>query len=132
MDDLAGVIVVAFATWHAVEVFHHSTLFAGIRAEIEGWEADNMAMEPNSSGVNKVVCRLMLWILELLQCPFCLSLWTAWVVWIVWQLPGVGWLVAGLAAARGANLLNDLTHQWCRTPGSRNVEDQDPEQGGTV
>lgn len=118
--DLA---VAALATWQAVEVWHHGSLFAGPRAALEV-----------KSGF---------WA-RLLLCPFCLSVWVAvvaavaldrgdrsppWVDlgWVsralTWALDQV--LLAlraacyALAVARLANLGNDLTRGWCRTPNPR-------------
>jgi len=68
---------------------------------------------------------------SLLSCPFCFSQWVGpaaalWfavvqlVFWLGW-IGTAGDLVAyfpvyGLAASRGAQILSDLTHQWCRSP----------------
>lgn len=170
---LVELVVAALATWQVVEVWHHSSLLAPLRARGELLEG--------RAG-------------ELLACPFCLTVWVAvgaavvllagnppargdagegvlwflqllgswlgmavaavlaelglrgrvreavktrvvyWLtlalaglaVWGLWR-PGWEWAVYGLlvllkvallalAVARLANLGNDLTHGWCRTP----------------
>lgn len=101
-------IVASLATWEAVEVYHHSSLFAPVRARAELIE--------NKLGA-------------LLACPFCLSVWVAFaaVLGVGADASGYGfwaWLAVaafkvfgyGLAVARVANLSNDLLHPWCRTP----------------
>lgn len=115
-------IVAALATWQAVEVYHHSALFAPVRARAEMFE--------NKLG-------------ELLACPFCLSVWVAFaaVIGVGLSTDGIGlWALAlvpfkvfgyGLAVARVANLANDLTHTWCRTPRDNklNIPDDSGQQG---
>lgn len=63
---LPELLVAALATWHAVEVWHHSSLFAGLRARVELWEG--------------------FWG-KMLTCPFCLSLWMAWIMAAVLLAP---------------------------------------------
>jgi len=116
-------IVASLATWEAVEVYHHSSLFAPVRARAETIE--------NKLG-------------SLLTCPFCLCVWVAFVAVLgVGSDPsGLGfwsWLAVaafkvfgyGLAVARVANLGNDLTHHWCRTPRDNKLDlsDVKPESG---
>lgn len=115
---LTQLVVIALATWQAVEIWHHSSLFAGPRARVELWDGK---------------------LAELLLCPFCLSVWVAvGVTYVVrtevtWPAAGLNlwehvWLatgyllmnalmlfVVGLAGSRLANLGNDLTHGYCRT-----------------
>jgi hypothetical protein len=108
------IAVAALATWQAVEVWHHGSIFAGARAWME--------------------LKTGFW-MRLLLCPFCLTVWvsTAFVLVLMTERQGTpeGWFtfiiwapfyllrmfVYGLAVARLANLGNDLTHRWCRTPG---------------
>lgn len=107
-------LVAALATWQAVEVYHHSHLFASVRARAELLE-------------NKVG--------ELLACPFCLSVWVGFVAVISIQADVEEqnlwtWLLVvvvkvfgyGLAVARVANLANDITYRWCRTPKSNKLD----------
>ncbi len=96
-------LVATLATWQAVEIWHHGSNFAGLRARAE--------LMDNRLGY-------------LLLCMFCLSNWVAYVVALLVLSarldPAFGWLVAlpvyALAVARAANLGNDLTARWCRTP----------------
>jgi hypothetical protein len=97
---LTEVIIAALAVWQIVEIWHHSSLFASWRAKVET-QQDR-------------------WYGELLLCPFCLSLWVAVLVTLglvvldYWHLGSV--ILGSFAVARLANLGNDLTHLWCRTP----------------
>ena len=120
MEAIGMFVVCAFAIWHAVEVYHHSKLFEGIRAEVESWESGRDEF---------LINRILIWLSELMQCPFCLSLWVAIVLVFLWATP-LRFSVVILAAARGANLLNDLTHHRCRTPGSSNVRRDDVHDAG--
>lgn len=96
--------ICALATWHAVEVWHHGSVFADARANLEAQAGESLFV-------------------DLLLCPFCLSLHTALILtaWYVTAqcLPGTPWWrlpVLALAICRLANLANDVTHVWCRTP----------------
>jgi hypothetical protein len=110
-------IIAALATWEIIEIWRHSSIMADFRARTELWD--------NKLG-------------QLVNCPFCLAPWVAlWVLvplllpeprldvqtlfyWpslIGWMGAGLWyWIVWGFAVARLANLGNDLTHKWCRTP----------------
>ena len=96
-------IVIALATWQAVEIWRHSTLFADWRAITETWD--------NKLG-------------ELLHCPWCLSVWVGMTFSLLLNFSEV-WLfgiiiqtfIYGLAVSRLANLGNDYFKQYCRTPG---------------
>jgi hypothetical protein len=95
---LFAFILVILATWQAVEVWHHSSLFASARAY---FEATDSALS------------------HLLACPFCLSLWVGLACSAVSLLPPLPWvrlLLWPLAASRVANVLNDLLHPLSRTP----------------
>lgn len=114
-------LVAALATWQAVEIWRHSDLFATRRALAE-----------ESPGFKAAI----------LRCPWCLSVWVGslamlltvattltWKIvnkptaaldfgdWLVtiFIAPWV-WLMYALAISRLANLGNDLTHAFCRTP----------------
>jgi hypothetical protein len=108
MHDLSSLIVAALAVWEVVEIWHHSALFIGARARAEVLD--------NKLG-------------DLLGCPFCLSVWVALILTCLlslamWLLSTGGailgtilWApVFALAVARLANIGNDLTHRFCRTP----------------
>jgi hypothetical protein len=128
---LMQLVVAALATWQIVEIWHHSSLFAELRAELQA--------EPDG------------FITNLLLCPWCLSVWVGLGVWIALSYPPYHWIdewfdawksqsagvshfLAGLvlllrsvpriccyafAISRLANLASDLSHSVCRTPGSR-------------
>lgn len=97
-----SLFVVALATWQAVEIWRHSTLFADWRSITETWD--------NKLG-------------ELLSCPWCLSVWVGIVFCLLLHFSEV-WLIGiisqtfiyGLAVSRLANLGNDYFKQYCRTP----------------
>ncbi len=124
-------LIAALATWQAVEIWHHSALFAGSRAgaEIRGG-----------------------WIGALLGCPWCLSVWVAaWVAVVVLQgmpdvpydrgflaflLKALTWFmlvvcklfVYTLAISRLANLGSDYFNRYCLTPHeNRRLPDPPPE-----
>ena len=113
METLGETIVLGLAVWQIVEIWHHGSIFAGRRADLE--------IEDSFKA-------------SLLSCPFCLSTWVGWFVAAMIALAGLtAWLgflkilVAGLAAARLANLGNDLFHDRCRTPRPDNEEYHDAE-----
>ena len=100
--------VAVVATWQIVEIWHHSLLFAGLRARVELWE--------NKLG-------------ELLGCPFCLSPWVAllsvsililpsWLQVSVWPVTLLRVIWYAFAVSRAANLCNDMLHSLSRTPRS--------------
>lgn len=98
MDRLVDLLLLTLAVAHAVEVWRHGKIFHGWRAWLE--------IEP----LGNFVTSLML-------CMFCLSLWVAAMLILFYAVPYVGpFVVWSLAVTRLANLLNDLTHAWCRTP----------------
>lgn len=112
--NLTELLVVALASWQAVEVFHHGDIFTETRARLE--------TELTSNGIRRFVSELML-------CPFCLCVWvsvsaTCW-IWLagdsVFSVP-----LYGLAVARLANLGNDAVYYVSRTPGRAGPEDDDP------
>lgn len=87
-------IVLSLAVWEVIEIWHHSSLFSNWRAKIELY--DN-------------------WFCRLLTCPFCLSVWAS-VLFVLLFVHSI-WIVTYiLAVARLANLLNDMTYNFCRTP----------------
>ena len=111
------IILASVATCQLTETFRHSSVFAGLRARIE-------ARSPFWS--------------ELVGCGFCFSHWAA--AMLVLLIAGhllvssSQWLVdpclltlVWLAAIRGANLLNDLTKAWSRSPSSEGPQVADLE-----
>jgi hypothetical protein len=123
VELLADLLVLALAVNGTVEVWRHSALTAERRAELE-LERDPLFFD------------------RVLLCPWCLSVWTGWLLALLyfgcdlelpaewpaawherlplyllqWGCHGTRTLIQGLAAARAANLLNDLTYASCRTP----------------
>ena len=117
-----NLLIASLAVWEAVEIWRHSALMSSLRARAELLEG--------KFG-------------QLLKCPFCLSVWlgflavpfaldpvvpTKWpseepVIWTWYSIRNVGYmLMCALAIARLANLGNDLTHGWCRTPKADKLE----------
>jgi len=95
-------VILILATSEVVEVWRHGSLFAGRRAVVQ-------ELTPFH------------WWARLLDCPFCLSFWVALLLTLLSAVPGHAgeWIHVGvilLAVARGANLVNDLTYEYCRTP----------------
>lgn len=113
-------VILALATWQAVEIRRHSPLF-------EEWDA------VRENRPSTLLSRL--W-----RCAWCLSAWVGFATYALWTgatllecsackstqtnafvLLATAFLVktflTGLAASRAANMLNDLLHSYCRTPG---------------
>jgi hypothetical protein len=116
---MTTVLIAALATWQIVEIWRHSQLTAGSRAAIET-RSDMVAG----------------W----LSCPFCLSPWVALFCFAgltltqgIWFVGDVFTMViSSLATSRLANLGNDLTYSWNRTPkvlaGLQAIATEDEEQ----
>lgn len=103
-------LVSGLATNQAVEIWHHSVLFDDYNAANNRW-LETVDDPP-------------LWKLrprQLLACAWCLSVWVClcifgWTLWCedshwMWNL-----VPQALAGSRLANLINDLTYPWLRTP----------------
>lgn len=106
-------LVGALAGCQITETIHHGSIFGGLRATARAWRKS-----PN-------------WILskagELIECPFCLSHWACGmaVTWL-WLTPtGSPWQVPVFifAAVRMAQILNDYTHSFTRSPPSDETEE---------
>lgn len=95
--QIIDLILIGLATWQAIEIYWHSPLFAEARAKAE----------EGSDEVSQV-----------LQCPWCLSVWVAGIIalWVMLTPTLLHIPVWALAASRLANILNDLTHSFNRTP----------------
>lgn len=108
MEPLLSLLLVSLATWQAVEVLHHST---GYRLpEIRDWgETHEWAI---------------------LSCAWCQSVWVGTTLWLLLTYADAAGLVlvGGLAASRLANLYNDLTHGFCRTPRASRLADDTGER----
>ena len=112
--SLTELIASGLAVWQIVEIWHHGALFETRRAAVLHYYTEHH----NLRG----------WFCELLLCPFCLSPWVGAIVAGLlllcgWKSPA-GWLVMTFAAARIANLGNDLTHAFCRTPHRGDAEQE--------
>src|SRR5215471_702475 len=105
------VLVLGLATWQAVEIWHHSSLCAGWRSATQLWPWEG----------------LWGWLRELLNCPWCTSVWVALALTAAWwYLPEWARLpTQALAVSRLANVGNDVAHAYCRTPGPRSGETAD-------
>jgi len=100
LDFLAAIL----ACSQVVEVWNHGSIFATRRAKL--------ALSDS-------------WLASLLRCMFCLSIWVGWLAALsvlaanllpdLYACP-IRLFGYGLAISRAANLLNDLTHDWSRTP----------------
>jgi len=97
--SIIHLIVASLAVWEIIEIWRHSSLFASWRARVELWEGG-----------------LHGWLHELLMCAFCLAPWVAFATCVSLHVPLLRLLVYAFAVARLANLGNDLTHSFCRTP----------------
>lgn len=107
MAILFDVIVAGLAVWQVVEVWHHSELSLGARRKAK-------AAVAGASGARAFV-------LKLISCPFCLSHWVAGIACLLLLLgeqvsPWFSYLVWIFAATRVANLGNDLSYYYNRTP----------------
>jgi hypothetical protein len=88
-------LIVALAVWQIVEILHHSELFVELRAWTE-------------SGIT-IFDRIV-------QCPWCLSVHVGLWAFILFHIPVLKLAIYAFAVSRLANVLNDLTHSFCRTP----------------
>lgn len=108
--SLVELVVLALAVWEALEIWHHSSLLANLRDKYENLDG-RMG--------------------ELFRCMFCMAPWTALLAIVIFRGTFFALVIYALAVARLANLGNDLTHHWCRTP---KIEDlvppsTDPSEG---
>lgn len=111
MMDILHFVILVLATWQTVEIVHHSELFAERR---DTWA--------QSKGFFS----------RLAVCPHCLSVWVAglWTAWLIYAYMMFSiwtpmkpatfymlcWPMYLLAVSRAANLANDVTYSFCRTP----------------
>ena len=110
-------ILVALATWQVVEIWHHGSIFSAWRSHALTWKL--LTDVGSDRFLRRRWKRTRRFLARLLGCPFCLSPWVGIILTVVFLVP-YGWIpVAGLAAARLANLFNDVSHCLCRTPNRR-------------
>lgn len=102
-------VICALVTWQAVEIYHHSTLFASVRARLD------------------LVDGLLG---DLHRCPWCLSVWVGMIAVAAYRLcladhgyfqphvipQLVSTFGMGLAVSRLSNVCNDLLYNYSRTP----------------
>lgn len=98
--------IAALAGSQVVETIHHGSIFGAFR----DWTRDRALSRI------WVVAKLG----ELFSCPFCFSHWTC-AVMVIWlfSVPAgslLVWPVYAFAATRVAQLINDLTSDFCRSP----------------
>lgn len=109
--SLTDLIIATLAVWEIIEIWHHSSLFANWRAKVETCTGiiGNLltCMFCLSVWVSFLITTLMIQHLILKQTESSLVLFFAYLIWV---------FINGLAVARLANLCNDITHKWCRTP----------------
>jgi hypothetical protein len=103
MLSVTALIVVGLATWQAVEIYRHSSLFESWRHAIEG--SENLLD-------------------QLLSCGWCLSVWVATILAIAVYLPLVQFFVYGLAISRLANVLHDA-YRYLEEQHDNEREDRD-------
>ncbi len=108
-------VVLILAIGQIIEIWQHSALFAGWRSWLDLYEDH--------------------WWGVMLRCPFCFGVWLAvFLVLVGYGLPVwfslsaketavVQFPLYALGALRAAQVLNDLTHSYCRTP---KIEDRIP------
>lgn len=106
-EEMWLVVLAGLSTWQAVEIWHHGWIFRGPRTRLRSWrDSDGQPVRE--------------WIGMLATCPFCLAEWVAAgiVLLLVSQPAGSAarFAVYVLAASRLAQLANDATHTFCRTP----------------
>lgn len=91
-ESMLALIVVGLATWQAVEIYRHSSLFENIRYVLQG--------PPDHKPENFVE--------ELFSCGWCLSVWVAVVLAALFYIPLLSLFVYGLAISKVANVLHDF------------------------
>jgi len=114
IELLLWTILSVFAVYQTVEILHHST--AG-----EYWrKCSNYLIRKTDTATKRTY---LAYLGEGMQCPFCYSNWFGILYVGLWSFYNYSVVAAiavafvgGLAVARIANLINDATHDWCRTP----------------
>lgn len=122
---MTELLVVALATWQAVEIWRHSSLTADWLDAIDFWLDSTDPPVWHDSWLYlplNLVMRLHFtvrsFLSRLVLCPWCLSVWFGIAIGACHRY-GYGFmqlLVFGLAVSRLANLGNDVFRQFCRTP----------------
>lgn len=124
MLNVTELILLFLATNQAVEIWHHGKIMSARRDMVQQGISPFLPPAairylihklPRGSETAKYVNDF---VVDLLSCPYCTSVWVAAALFLLYQLAGpVGqFCTAALAVSRGANLLNDLTYSVSRTP----------------
>lgn len=119
--SLLDLIVAALAVWQVVEVWHHGAIFDDWQAQVELWRG----------GFNG-------WAGQMLTCPWCTSIWIGFLVCgnlmlaAMVSAPWIAFFPYALAASRLANLGNDLSHAWCRTPKATDLPAQEGDDKSAI
>ena len=116
--SLLNILISALSCWQIVEIVHHGSIFAPLREWATRVELGTQAPHGREVFVLSFLARLI-------YCPFCLSFWAA-VASIVLMLLGspTSWIVAAFAVTRLAQLGNDLTYDWTRSPRYEEIIDE--------
>ena len=124
---LIDLIVIFLAGMQIVELYRHGSLFGQGGALPLRWWAENKAREEEVQSPLDDADRVKRHLARFLLCPFCEAPWACLATATMWLWGGpVGQLVVlALAASRLANLTNDLTHDWSRSP-----SDEEDHQSG--
>ncbi|GIW89693.1 MAG: hypothetical protein KatS3mg109_0125 [Pirellulaceae bacterium] len=94
--SIIDLVIIALATNQIVEIWHHSSLFASIRQKLQLMNEDPELL-PHKWLAKPV---------ELLNCPWCFSVWVA-LLCVLLSFTIAWWLLAALACSRLANVIND-------------------------
>jgi hypothetical protein len=127
MDTFFDLAVVFLAGMQLVELYQHGSLFGSIR----GWAMYRKEMETAGETVRSWTVRKLA---MLLTCPFCEAPWACAIAAAAWHWGGsiIGLSIFALAASRLANLLNDITHEWSRSPSEGGYSEEDLEISESV
>lgn len=137
MLDIAEIVILVLATNQAVEIWRHSAIMAPLRLRVDVDVPPPLVPEKLHTNARNV-----------LRCPFCLSFWVGGFVFVSWYLGRqlvaenpqtirgafahlFGWtplvFIMALGISRGANIINDLTWRFNRTPKANKIDLQSEE-----
>jgi hypothetical protein len=123
MTDMTAFLILSFAVWQLVEIWHHSGLFARRRSIVESWAGWwfhrrtvlRRVAKKRFARIKAICFRwwydLFGWLGSLFTCPWCTSVWVGMLLVLLWhqELLAVNYIITGLAISRVANMLNDIT-----------------------
>lgn len=124
MLNFAELLCLVLAVNQTVEVWRHGRIAAHRRDLVDQGVAPYRLPSPirdrlhRSRRLKALSTSLNDFVVDVLSCPWCTSIWVGGAVWCLYTLAGSpGRLcVMALAISRGANLLNDLTYRFGKTP----------------